>query len=508
LNRRDRRRRGSVTKGREAFQVWKARKQNPLSKTIHFVSLGCPKNRVDSEVMLGVAERAGYAHVDDPESAAVIVVNTCGFIDAAKEESISTILALSGMKQSGACEKLVVAGCLSQRYPEELAAELGEVDHFLGSSDMLKLERVLEGGAERILVGNPADWEVRASDPRRLSTRGRSAYLKLAEGCNRSCSFCVIPELRGKQRSRTAEDIVEEARRLAASGVLELNLVSQDTIAYGRDLAQSSGLAALVRRIADIDGLRWVRLHYLYPEKLDDELIELIGQHPRVVPYVDMPLQHAADAMLRRMRRGHGGARLRELVMRLKSKIAGLVFRTAFIVGHPGESEAEFEELCDFVRFAEFDRVGVFRYSDEPSARSFALADKVAPRLANSRAKKLMALQRRISKRKNKSLVGQELDVLVEGPSEDSELVMMGRHAGQAPEIDGCVYISGGPVLPGDFCRVRVSQASDYDLVGEVIESESQEETASRPERSTLMHRPSDGRRVHLPLMGPGSRSL
>jgi ribosomal protein S12 methylthiotransferase len=464
------------------------------ARTIHFVSLGCPKNRVDSEVMLGIAERAGYRHVADAEEASVIVVNTCGFIDAAKKESIDTILELSGYKDSGACQKLVVSGCLSQRYPEELALDLPEVDHFLGSSDMLKLEHVLSGKAERMLVGNPADWVVTASDPRRVSTRGRSAYVKLAEGCNRSCSFCVIPEMRGKQRSRATDDIVLEVEGLVAAGVLEVNLVSQDTVAYGRDLGDGSNLADAVRRIADVPGLRWVRVFYLYPEKLTDELIDLIAQHPKVVPYIDMPLQHAADGMLRRMKRGHGGARLRELVTRLRARVPGLFFRTAFIVGHPGETEEEFEELCEFVRFAEFDRVGVFQYSDEASAHSSTLPGKVLPRTIAARAKKLMNIQRRISKKKNRALVGQELDVLVEGPSEDSELVMMGRHAGQAPEIDGCVYLSGGSALPGEFRRVRITQASDYDLVGELDEDST--DVPSIPEQISLTHRASDGRRV------------
>jgi ribosomal protein S12 methylthiotransferase len=463
-------------------------------RTIHFVSLGCPKNRVDSEVMLGVAERAGYRHVAEAEEASVIVVNTCGFIDAAKKESIDTILELSGYKDSGSCQKLVVSGCLSQRYPDDLARDLPEVDHFLGSSDMLKLEHVLSGKAPRMLVGNPADWVVTASDPRRISTRGRSAYVKLAEGCNRSCSFCVIPEMRGKQRSRPTDDIVREVEQLVAQGVLEVNLVSQDTIAYGRDLGDGSNLADAVRRIADVPGLRWVRVFYLYPEKMTDDLIELIGTHPKVVPYIDMPLQHAADGMLRRMKRGHGGARLRELVLRLRARIPGLFFRTAFIVGHPGETDEEFEELCEFVRFAEFDRVGVFQYSDEASAHSSTLPDKVPQKTIAARAKKLMSIQRRISKKKNRALVGQELDVLVEGVSEDSELVMMGRHAGQAPEIDGCVYLSGGTALPGEFRRVRITQASDYDLVGELHEDSTGEELPPAP--IAISHRASDGRRV------------
>ncbi len=473
------------------------------SKRIHFVSLGCPKNRVDSEVMLGVAERAGYSHVDDPASASVIVVNTCGFIDAAKKESIDTILELAELKQSGSLDKLVVAGCLSQRHPDELAQGLPEVDHFLGSSDMLQLGSVLAGSAERMLVGNPADWLVKADDPRRISTRGASAYVKIAEGCNRKCSFCVIPELRGKQRSRASEDIVDEVRRLADAGVLEVNLVSQDTIAYGRDLdaAPADALARLVERIADVPGLRWVRLFYLYPEKIGEPLIELLAHHPRVVPYVDMPLQHAADGMLRRMRRGHGGTRLRELVERLGARVPGLVMRSAFIVGHPGETEAEFEELCEFVRWAELDRVGVFVYSDEPSAHSHSLPLKIPARVARARAKKLMALQRKISKKKNRALIGSELDVLVEGPSEESELVMVGRHAGQAPEIDGIVYLSGDEALPGQMRRVRIERATDYDLLGELVDQASPHEPA-RTTASPLVFRPRDGRRVALRTLG------
>lgn len=442
-------------------------------RTIHFVSLGCPKNRVDSEVMLGVAGGTGFRHVDDAAEAEVIVVNTCGFIGEAKKESIDTIFEMAQHKETGTCKRLVVAGCLSQRHPEELAREMPEVDHFLGSSDMLKLERVLRGEThERMLVGNPAEWLVKSADPRQLSTPGGSAYVKIAEGCNRTCSFCVIPELRGKQRSRSPEDIVAEVTRLVAAGVREVNLISQDTIAYGRDLDAEgrSSLASLVRRVADVPGIHWVRLFYLYPEAMKDDLIEVIAHHPRVVPYIDMPLQHAADAMLRRMRRGHGGDRLRRVVTELKEKIPGLTFRTAFIVGHPGETDAEFKELCDFVTWAEFDRVGVFRYSDEESSRSFAIDGKVSPLVASNRHRRLMALQRRIAHKKNAALIGRELEVLVEGPSDEHEYVMMARHAGQAPDIDGQVYLSGGEARPGEIRRVQISQASDYDLVGELLD--------------------------------------
>ncbi len=443
---------------------------SPPSKTIHFVSLGCPKNRVDSEVMLGVARDAGFAHVGDAAEAEVIVVNTCGFIGEAKKESIDAILEMAALKDSGRCERLVVAGCLSQRHPEDLAREMPEVDHFLGSSDMLKLGAVLRGKAERMLVGNPADWVVSAASPRALSTPGGSAYVKIAEGCNRTCSFCVIPQMRGLQRSRAVADVVEEVQRLVEQGVREVNLISQDTVAYGRDTAADARLPDLVRAVADVPGLSWVRMFYLYPETLDDALIDLLAEHPRVVPYVDMPLQHAADGMLRRMRRGHGGARLRKVVDKLRSRVPGLTFRTAFIVGHPGETEAEFDELCAFVKWAEFDRVGVFRYSDEESSKSADLDGKVPARVAERRHRKLMALQRPISHAKNAALVGRELEVLVEGPSDEHEFVIMGRHAGQAPDIDGQVYLSGGEARPGELRRVIVTQASDYDLVGELLD--------------------------------------
>jgi ribosomal protein S12 methylthiotransferase len=442
-------------------------------RTIHLISLGCVKNRVDSEVMLGVAAREGYTHVDDPARADVIVVNTCGFIGEAKKESIDTIFEVLGHKESGTCKRVVVSGCLSQRHPDELSREMPEVDHFLGSSDMLGLAQVLKGRAERVLVGNPAEWIVRASDPRVLTTRGASAYVKIAEGCNRSCSFCVIPQLRGKQRSRSADDVVREVEQLASQGVLEINLISQDTIAYGRDLDKDerASLAALVRRVADVPGIRWVRLFYLYPERITDELVELLASHPRVLPYVDMPLQHAADAMLKRMHRGHGGARLRTLVERLRKDVPGLVFRTAFIVGHPGETDTEFDELCEFVRWARFERVAAFRFSDEDGVASKDMRPKVPARVAASRYRKLMTIQRKISHELNERLIGKELDVLVEGSSDEHEFVTMGRHAGQAPEIDGQVYLSGGEATPGTIVRVRVTQAADYDLVGDLLET-------------------------------------
>lgn len=441
-------------------------------KTIHFISLGCPKNRVDTEVMLGVSDREGYRLVDRPEDAQVIVVNTCGFIDAAKEESVNTILEMGALREAGSCEKLVVAGCLSQRYPEQLASEMPEVDHFLGSSDMLKLSQVLAQGAPRMLVGNPADYTLRATDPRRLSQGSHSAYVKIAEGCNRSCAFCTIPSFRGKQRSRPIEDVVDEVRRLVDQGALEINLISQDTIAYGRDRKDGTSLERLVEAVADVDGLRWVRVFYLYPETMKDGLIDLLADHPRVLPYVDMPLQHASDAMLRRMKRGHGGQRLRDVVSRLRDRVPDLVFRTAFIVGHPGETEADFEELLDFVRWARFDRVGVFRYSQEEGTASGEMAEVVDEATIASRHRRLMAAQRPISRQRLEGMLGQTIEVLVEGISDESDLLLQGRWWGQAPEIDGHVFLANGTARPGELRRAYVTQAADYDLVADLYEAD------------------------------------
>ncbi len=459
-------------------------------RKIHFISLGCPKNRVDTEVMVGVAlggSAGDFELTTEADEADVVVVNTCGFIGEAKKESIETIFEMAELKKHGKLEKLVVTGCLSQRYPTELSAQMPEVDHFLGSSDMLKLKGVLDGKADRMLVGNPADWIIRASDPRVITGQPASAYVKIAEGCNRSCAFCTIPQFRGKQRSRPVSDVVREVEQLVAQGVREVNLISQDTIAYGRDHTKEerASLAELVRRVADVKGLSWARVFYLYPEKIDDALIDLLANHPRVVPYVDMPLQHASDAMLKRMRRGHGKDRQKRVVERMRKSIPELVFRTAFIVGHPGETQADFDELTEFVEWAGFEHVGVFRYSDEETAASSELADKVKPAVAASRWRKLMALQRKIARAKNKQLIGRELEVLVEGASEEHDLVMMGRHRGQAPEIDGQVYLSGGEVLPGQMRRVKITQASDYDLVGDVLD-ESDLASSSSPRKKKI----------------------
>ncbi len=441
------------------------------ARTIHFVSLGCAKNRVDTEVMLGVSGESGFEIVGDPAAAEVIVVNTCGFIGPAKEESIETILEMGGHKQSGSCKKLVVAGCLSQRYPSELAAELPEVDHFLGSSDMLELGAVLRGAEERMLVGNPAHYTMRADDPRVLTGQTHRAYVKIAEGCNRQCSFCAIPSFRGKQRSRPIADLVSEVERLVSAGVVELNLISQDTIAYGRDLPRRQSLAELLVALGNVDGVRWVRAHYLYPETLSDALIEVLSEHDKVLPYIDMPLQHASDRMLRAMRRGHGGERMVKVVERLRRALPDSVFRTTFIVGHPGETEGDFEELRQFVEWGEFDHVGVFVYSPEEGTRSAELGDPVDPALAEERRAKLMRIQRPISRERLELRVGTELDVLVEGISDESDLLLQGRWWGQAPEVDGSVYLANGSARPGEIRRVLVTDAADYDLMADFIDA-------------------------------------
>jgi ribosomal protein S12 methylthiotransferase len=439
------------------------------TRTLHMVSLGCPKNRVDSEIMLGAAAQAGYSLVGEAADANVIVVNTCGFIESAKRESIDAIFEMAQHKDSGACDKLVVTGCLAQRHHAELAAQIPEIDHLLGSGDLMRLKEVLAGKAARDLVGSAAGYLVHATDRRVISTGRVSAYVKIAEGCDRKCAFCVIPSLRGLHRSRPLHDVVREVEQLASHGVFEVNLVSQDTISYGKDLGGERRwrIADLVEQVAAVRGIRWVRLLYLYPDELDDALLELLAGHPNVLPYIDMPMQHASDAVLRRMKRGHSKPRLRKTIERLRQRVPGLTLRTAFIVGFPGETEHDFEELVEFVRWARFDRLGVFRYSDEDSASSFGLQDKVTARDSYNRARRLMAVQRPIALKANQAMVGSSVQVLVEGASQEHELVVVGRHAGQAPDIDGQVWFTNSDVAPGQLWNARVVQATDYDLVVE-----------------------------------------
>jgi ribosomal protein S12 methylthiotransferase len=449
---------------------------------IYFVSLGCPKNQVDTELMLGQVQAAGHALVDSPEGADVIVVNTCAFIDAAKEESVDTILELAQHKQTGA-QKLVVTGCLAQRYADELARDIPEIDHLLGSSDYPSIARALAapaagakprgrtGKARALPVIQVAETPryIHDHDAPRVRIGARhSAYVKIAEGCDRPCAFCIIPKLRGPQRSRAIDDIVAEVRALGAEGVVEVNLIAQDLTRYGWDAGASpqarATLAQLLRALGKLDAVSWIRLHYTFPSAFDDELIDVIAAEPKVVKYIDVPLQHISDAMLKRMRRGHSGRVTRELVQKLRARIDGVVLRTTFIVGHPGETAAEFDELCEFVAGAKFDRAGAFTFSVEPGTVSAILPHRVDPDVAAERQQTLMEIQRQISRARHEAMVGREIDVLVEGVSSESEYLLEGRWYGQAPGIDGVTYLSDGQVAPGSLVRARVTQASDYDL--------------------------------------------
>src|SRR5262245_44183512 len=452
------------------------------AQRIYFVSLGCPKNQVDTELMLGQVEAAGHALVDSPDGADVIVVNTCAFIDAAKEESVDTILEMAQHKGRG---RLVVTGCLAQRYADELAKDIPEIDHILGSADFPALAATLAGSPSTPAATRARRTKARtrlpvvqvSETPRyiydhdaprvRIGAR-HTAYVKIAEGCDRPCAFCIIPKLRGPQRSRTIDDIVAEARALAAEGVLEINLIAQDLTRYGWDQGSSPAsrqtLAQLLRGLARIDELAWIRLHYTFPSAFDDELIDAIASEPKVVKYIDVPLQHIADPMLKRMRRGHSSRVTRDLVAKLRARIDDLVLRTTFIVGHPGETDAEFDELCEFVAESKFDRAGAFTYSIEPGTVSAMLPNRVDPQVMAARQQKLMEIQRQISRARHEAMVGTELDVLVEGVSSESEYLLEGRWYGQAPGIDGVTYLADGEAKPGTIVKARVTQGADYDL--------------------------------------------
>ena len=450
-----------------------------VAQKIYFVSLGCPKNQVDTELMLGQVEAAGHQLVHEPDGADVIVVNTCAFIDAAKEESVDTILEMASHK--GKAGKLVVTGCLAQRYADDLAKDIPEIDHILGSGDFQSISKALghapasatKGKAKRkglpvVQVSETPSYIYDHEAPRVRIGATHSAYVKIAEGCDRPCSFCIIPKLRGPQRSRTIDDIVAEARTLAANGAIELNLIAQDLTRYGWDQGSSpesrQTLAQLLRALGKVDGVAWIRLHYTFPSAFDDALIDAIASEPKVVKYIDVPLQHISDPMLKRMRRGHSSRVTRELVKALRSRIDDVVIRTTFIVGHPGETQEEFDELCAFVADSRFERAGAFTYSIEPGTTSALLPHRVEPAVAAERQQVLMEIQRKISRERNEAMVGKTIDVLVEGVSSESEYLLEGRWYGQAPGIDGVTYLADGQVPAGSLVKAKVTQASDYDI--------------------------------------------
>ena len=443
---------------------------------IGFLSLGCAKNRVDTEVMLGHLTLSGHEITASPEQAEIIVVNTCGFIESASQESVDSILEMARQKVVGNCRRLIVAGCLVQRYRTQILEQIPEVDAVIGTNE---IPEILELCCDQTLKPNPPRYESRElylysdSDPRILTTPGYSAYVKVAEGCNHPCTFCVIPQMRGSFRSRPLDSVLTEVRRLAAQGVREINLVAQDTTMYGWDWGNRLGLADLIRRLGEIDGIQWIRFLYAYPNNIYDELLQAIAETPSACKYIDVPLQHISRQLLKQMKRGGNRRSLTRLLTRIRDRVPGVAIRTTMIVGFPGETEEDVHELMEFVEEARFERLGVFTYSDEEDAASHQLGSKVPEDVKEERRQRLMKLQTGISKAENLKLVGATLPVLVEGTSAESDLLWQGRLSTQAPDIDGLVYLNDGitdRTTPGDIVQVRINEAHPYDLVGTVVQ--------------------------------------
>jgi ribosomal protein S12 methylthiotransferase len=455
-----------------------------VAKTVGLIGLGCAKNRVDGEVMLGLLQQAGYEVAADPAQADTIIIHTCGFIGAAKEESIDTILEAAEWRRQG--KRLVVTGCLVQRYAQDLLQEMPEIDAWMGTADLNRIVEVCDRltsvppsprarrGLRRVPVepkvwlGDPP-YLYDADTPRLLSTPSHYAYIKVAEGCSYRCSFCSIPSMRGDQRSRAIESIVQEAHHLAARGVKELILISQNTTAYGRDLYGRPCLPSLLRELVTVEGIEWIRFLYAYPADVREDVMAVIAEEPKLCKYLEMPLQHCHARVLKAMNRGGSRAELEALITRLRRRIPGLTLRTTFIVGFPGETAAEFRDLQAFVEWARFERMGAFTYSQEEGTPAGAMTSQLPTRTKEQRRHRLMERQREISWAYNQTLIGQRLRVLVDGFS-DEEQMWEGRYEGQAPEIDGVVYIQGSDLKPGTFVQVEVAEATEYDLIGRPIE--------------------------------------
>ena len=439
-------------------------------KKIGLVSLGCEKNLVDSEVMLGLLRRRGYEITPKPDQADVIVVNTCGFIDKAKQESVDTILEMAEFKNSGQCCRLVVTGCLVERYRNEIQTEIPEVDAVLGTTQLESIIDVCEGRI-RPSIENPY-YLYDEKTPRLLTTPGHTAYIKIAEGCDRPCSFCVIPRIRGSHRSRPMTSILKEARFLADGGVKEIVLISQETTHYGADLGIKQGLSRLLRELARVEGVNWIRFLYAFPSQLGEDVLEVMREEEKVCRYLDMPLQHASERILKSMKRGGNSSSLSRLLDQVRERVPEITLRTSMIVGYPGETEKEFAELCCFVEKMQFDRLGTFTFSDEEEAGTYQLEGKLTKSVIESRRRRLMGIQAKISRGKNRSMVGKCEPVLVEGKSSESDLLWQGRLESQAPRIDGVVLINDlEDSLPdsGEFGNVEITQAMDYDLVGRLV---------------------------------------
>jgi ribosomal protein S12 methylthiotransferase len=443
----------------------------------NIISLGCARNLVDSEVMAGVLHQNDYELVPEPETADIVLINTCGFIAAAKEESIDTILDVARLKETGKLKKLVVAGCLSQRYPNELAKELPEVDLFIGTGEVPRIVQILkehEVHARRQYVGVPS-YLYDHSTPRVLSTPAYTAFVKASEGCDHKCAFCIIPQMRGPHRSRSIESIVSEALQLTEKGVKEINLIAQDLTAYGRDRKDGTTLERLLRELANVPRLHWLRLLYAYPNFLDDTLLEVIRDSEKICKYIDIPFQHISQSILQRMRRGKSGSSVREATQKLRKFIPGLTLRTSLIVGFPGETETDFRELLDFVEDAQFERLGVFKYSPEEGTAAARMGAEVSEQIKERRWQEVMDLQSVISRKKNEALIGTIQRVMIDDVALNSERVT-GRTQGHAPEVDGVVFVESDdsrqqrvPVRPGDMIDVTITGALDYDLISETI---------------------------------------
>ena len=452
---------------------------NAVMKKVGFVSLGCPKNLVDSEVMMGQLAEAGYQITSSAEDADTVVVNTCGFIESAKQESIDAILEATSLKSEGRAKRVVVAGCLVERYRDDLVKELPEVDAFIGTSQVNEILKAADDAfdAKHLTItpiGNKSStYLYDEATPRLRATRSHTAFIKIAEGCDRPCAFCSIPSMRGSFRSRRFGSIVEEARNLAKDGVKEVVMIAQDSSRYGEDLGEVDALAALIRALGEIEDLEWVRVMYAYPTHISDAFLSAIAETPKAVKYLDMPLQHASRNVLKLMKRGGTRESLERLIERVRDRVPGIAIRTTFITGFPGETEEDFEELIAFVRNCKFDNLGVFTYSDEEGTPAFDLANKVDPKVAEKRRTRLMKEQAKISKQLNTAKVGNTYRVLFEGLSQESDLLFQGRLEGQAEEIDGYILINDMPdgfePVIGDIYDVTITQAHEYDLVGEIV---------------------------------------
>ena len=438
---------------------------------IAVASLGCAKNLVDTENMLGFLAQKGYEFVSLPEMADIIIINTCAFIGDAKEESINTILDMARYKDEGNCKLLVVTGCLAERYHEDIKLELPEVDAICGTGDFVKICDIIERslcGEKVCLYGHSEAFDL-AAMPRILTNKKHSAYLKIAEGCDNKCTYCVIPSLRGKYRSRTIEDIVDEACELAKSGTKELILIAQDTTCYGKDIYGSYMLGKLLLRLCEIDEIKWIRIHYSYPEGITDELIDIISSNEKILHYFDIPIQHINDNVLKRMGRKTSRAQIEQLIKKIRSKMSDAIIRTSLIVGFPGETRSDFCELCDFISRTRLDRVGVFTYSKEENTPASKLDKQVDERTKNRRKDKLMAIAQEISLEKNEERVGNVLTVICDGFDEENCLYI-GRSCGDSIDVDSMVYFGAArEVACGEFVKVRVLCAQEYDLIGEEI---------------------------------------